>query len=41
MTMKCQGWRFLALGAHLAARSILVLAGHKEFEIQEEEHEGV
>ncbi len=28
-------------GLSLAARSILVLTGHKEFEIQEEEHEGV
>lgn len=31
----------LLQGLSLAARSILVLAGHKEFEIQEEEHEGV
>ncbi|HBN52132.1 MAG TPA: C4-dicarboxylate ABC transporter permease, partial [Thalassospira sp.] len=28
-------------GLSLAARSILVLTGHKEFEIKEEEHEGV
>lgn len=31
----------LLQGLSLAARSILVLAGHKEYEIQEEEHEGV
>ena len=31
----------LLQGLSLAARSILVLAGHKEFEIKEEEHEGV
>lgn len=28
-------------GLSLAARSILVLAGHREFETNEEEHEGV
>lgn len=28
-------------GLSLAARSLLILAGHKEFEIREEEHEGV
>tara|TARA_R110000868_G_scaffold51855_1_gene164116 strand:+ start:84385 stop:84930 length:546 start_codon:yes stop_codon:yes gene_type:complete len=28
-------------GLSLAARSILVLAGHREFEIKEEEHEGI
>ncbi|WP_430470327.1 TRAP transporter small permease subunit [Thalassospira lucentensis] len=31
----------LLQGLSLAARSVLVLAGHKEFEISEEEHEGV
>jgi TRAP-type mannitol/chloroaromatic compound transport system permease small subunit len=31
----------LLQGLSLAARSVLVLAGHKEFEIKEEEHEGV
>ncbi|MEQ8285377.1 TRAP transporter small permease subunit [Thalassospira sp.] len=31
----------LLQGMSLAARSVLVLAGHKEFEIHEEEHEGV
>ncbi|MFV1852329.1 MAG: TRAP transporter small permease subunit [Thalassospira sp.] len=31
----------LLQGLSLAARSVLVLTGHKEFEIKEEEHEGV